>query len=59
MHTNESRNPAGLPTIDFDLWFEVDEDNVHRVIDLLPSLEWEDAPVGVRMSYAPRDGQQL
>lgn len=58
-YTDESSDAAGLPTIDFDLWFEVDEDNVHRVVDLLPSLEWEGALVGVRISYAPRDGQRL
>lgn len=58
-YTDEFGDPAKLPTIDFDIWFEIDEDNVHRVIDLLPSLEWEGAPVGVRMSYGPRDGQQL
>ncbi|MFJ2620312.1 ATP-dependent nuclease [Glutamicibacter sp. NPDC087344] len=48
-----------LPRITFDLWFEVDEDNLHRVLDLLPSLDWEGEPVGVRMVYAPRDGAKL
>jgi predicted ATP-dependent endonuclease of OLD family len=53
------RDVAELPTIDFDLWFEVDEENVHRVIDLLPSLEWQGTPVGVRLSFAARNGQEL
>jgi predicted ATP-dependent endonuclease of OLD family len=48
-----------LPAIVFDLWFDVDDENVHRVIDLLPNLEWEGTPVGVRLSYAPKDGQKL
>lgn len=48
-----------LPQITFDLWFEVDDDNLHRVLDLLPSLDWEGEPVGVRMVYAPRDGNRL
>lgn len=50
---------AELPRITFDLWFDVDEDNLHRVLELLPSLEWEGEPVGVRMVYAPRDGAKL
>jgi predicted ATP-dependent endonuclease of OLD family len=56
---NDGQDPADLPTIDFDLWFDVDDENVHRVIDLLPDLEWDKVPVGVRLTYAPRDGEQL
>lgn len=56
----ESGDPnTGLPRITFDLWFEVDDDNLHRVMDLLPSLDWAGEPVGVRMVYAPRDGSDL
>ena len=50
---------ADLPRITFDLWFDVDEDNLHRVLELLPSLDWEGEPVGLRMEYAPRDGAKL
>lgn len=50
---------ADLPRITFDLWFDVDEDNLHRVLELLPGLDWEGEPVGVRMVYAPRDGAKL
>lgn len=50
---------SDLPKISFDLWFEVDDDNVHRVIDLLPDLDWSGEPVGVRMVYAPRDPSAL
>ncbi len=50
---------AELPRITFDLWFNVDDDNLHRVLDLLPSLDWEGEPVGVRMVYAPKDGAKL
>ncbi|WP_328532148.1 ATP-dependent endonuclease [Nocardioides sp. NBC_00368] len=50
---------ADLPRITFDLWFEVDDENLHRVLDLLPSLDWEGEPVGLRMVYAPRDGATL
>lgn len=48
-----------LPQIIFDVWFKVDDDNLHRVLDLIPSLEWDGEPVGVRMRYAPRDGAEL
>ncbi|MFJ1997021.1 ATP-dependent nuclease [Streptomyces asiaticus] len=48
-----------LPKIYFDLWFEVDDDNLHRVLDLLPGLDWDGEPVGVRMVYAPRDPSSL
>ncbi|MFH0175714.1 AAA family ATPase [Streptomyces cacaoi] len=44
-----------LPEIRFDLWFEVDDDNVHRVLDLLPGLDWNGEPVGLRMIYAPKN----
>lgn len=50
---------TALPQITFDLWFDVDDDNLHRVLDLLPSLDWEGEPVGVRMVYAPRDAARL
>lgn len=53
-------NPENdLPKIYFDLWFDVDDDNVHRVIDLLPGLDWNGEPVGVRMVYAPKDPSVL
>lgn len=48
-----------LPKIYFDLWFEVDDENVHRVVDLLPGLDWSGEPVGVRMAYAPKDAPSL
>jgi predicted ATP-dependent endonuclease of OLD family len=50
---------ADLPQITFDLWFDVDDDNLHRVLELLPSLDWEGEPVGVRMVYAPKDAAKL
>jgi predicted ATP-dependent endonuclease of OLD family len=49
----------GLPRIYFDLWFDVDGDNIHRVINLLPGLDWNDEPVGLRMVYAPKDPSTL
>lgn len=48
-----------LPTIELDLWFSVESDDLHRVVSLLPSLDWKDAPVGIRMVYAPKDESGL
>jgi predicted ATP-dependent endonuclease of OLD family len=48
-----------FPEINFDLWFEVDDDNVHRVLDLLPGLDWNGEPVGLRMVYGPKDSFSL
>lgn len=48
-----------LPQITFDLWFEVDDLNVHRIVDLLPSLDWDGTPVGIRMAFRPKDRGSL
>jgi predicted ATP-dependent endonuclease of OLD family len=56
---NSAGAPSSLPVISLDLWFDVDEDNLHRVIDLLPDLDWKDKPVGVRMSFEPKDESAL
>lgn len=37
---------AVFPKISIDLWFHVDSPDLHRVIDLLPSLRWEGFFVG-------------
>src|SRR5690349_3021601 len=42
---------ATLPEIALDVWFEVDEPNLHRVVDLLPDLDWSGSPVGMRLAY--------
>ncbi len=46
---------ANLPVMSADLWFDVEQDNLHRVIDLLPHLEWEGSKVGIRIAFAPRN----
>ena len=46
---------AGLPVLSLDLWFGVEQADLHRVIDLLPSLEWQGAMVGIRIAFAPRN----
>lgn len=48
-----------FPMISLDLWLEVKAEDLHRVIDLLPSLDWKDVPVGVRIEYRPKNPQML
>lgn len=36
----QTENPdADLPRITLDLWLDVDDENAHRVVDLLPGLD--------------------
>ena len=46
---------AALPTMSIDIWLHIDDTDVHRVIDLLPSLAWQGALVGMRIAYVPID----
>jgi predicted ATP-dependent endonuclease of OLD family len=46
---------AELPSMEIDVWFEIGPNDVHRVVDLLPSLAWEGALVGMRVAYTPTD----
>ncbi|WP_245646552.1 ATP-dependent nuclease [Sphingomonas soli] len=46
---------AALPTVEVDVWLEIGAEDVHRAIDLLPSLAWESTLVGMRVAYAPID----
>jgi predicted ATP-dependent endonuclease of OLD family len=43
------------PTMSMDLWFSVDASDLHRVMNFLPSLDWEGSLVGVRIELAPSD----
>lgn len=54
-----AKNDAALPTIVLDLWFKVNEADLHRVLKILPSLDWRDTPVGVRLEYAPKNAEEL
>jgi hypothetical protein len=46
---------ATFPAISLDLWFEVDDQSLHRVYELLPDLDWGGSKVGIRISYEARD----
>lgn len=48
-----------LPKIRLDLWFDIDKDDLYRVLPLLPTLDWDKNPVGVRLLFEPRDGSEL
>lgn len=42
-----------LPTL--DLWLQVKEDEVHRVRDLVPLMEWTGGRLGARLRYEPKN----
>lgn len=46
---------AVLPTISMDIWFNVEPANLHRVVDLLPSLSFTGNTVGIRVEFAATD----
>lgn len=49
--------PAGLDVLvpQIDVWLEVGEGEMHHVQKLLPTLDWNSGPLGVRMRYEPND----
>ena len=51
---NEESN-AALPTISMDLWLAVGENDLYRVLELLPSVKWQGSVVGVRIEFAAND----
>ena len=44
-----------FPAISLDLWFEIDDQSLHRVYELLPDLDWSGSKVGIRICYEARD----
>lgn len=50
---------AELPALSMDLWFHVSATDLHRVIDLLPSLAWEGNLVGMRVEFAASDPARI
>jgi len=55
----EGEEGAAPSRMSLDLWFAVQETDLHRVLGLLPSLEWTGTEVGLRIEYAPRDEASL
>lgn len=44
---------AFLPSM--DIWLEVAENEVHHVVHLLPTLDWDGGRLGVRLRFEPKD----
>ena len=42
-----------LPSL--DLWIKVEPDEIHHVRHLIPTLDWTDDLLGVRLKYEPKD----
>lgn len=55
----EGAGNVELPTIAIDIWFSVRPADLHRVVDLLPSLEWQGNRVGIRVELAASDAPAL
>ncbi|NNC15112.1 ATP-dependent endonuclease [Corallococcus exiguus] len=51
----EGQHATPFPTMSLDLWLKVEDADLHRVIDLIPSLRWPEGKVGIRIEYGPRD----
>jgi predicted ATP-dependent endonuclease of OLD family len=48
---------AVLPSL--DLWLHVEDDEIHYVNNLLPTLEWEGGLLGIRLRLEPEKVEQL
>lgn len=48
-----------LPSMHLDLWFKVNASDLYHVIDILPSLDWENTPVGVRLEFTAKSPEEL
>ncbi len=53
----ESEWDSFLPFL--DVWMQVEENEVHYVQGILPTLDWEGGRLGVRVRYEPKDRKQL
>jgi predicted ATP-dependent endonuclease of OLD family len=49
---------AVLPEMAMDLWFAIEESDLHKVIDLLPSLNWQGSYVGARIAFTPENADE-
>lgn len=54
----EGADAVSLPSLEVDIWFEVTSNDVHRVVDLLPSLSWSGSLVGMRVAFAPSNPEE-
>ncbi len=47
-----------LPQISLDLWFNIRETDLHRVLYLLPDLTWEGSIIGLRIVFQPKSSRE-
>lgn len=52
-HATLAEWEAVLPSL--DLWIKVAQDEIHHVRHLIPTLDWTDGLLGVRLRYEPKD----
>jgi predicted ATP-dependent endonuclease of OLD family len=55
----EGTEGVELPTISIDIWFSVLPADLHRVVDLLPSLAWQGSRVGIRVELSASDAPAI
>lgn len=48
-----------LPSIDIDLWLDVQASDLYLVLSLLPSTSWEGTKVGIRVSFTAKNSSDL
>ena len=48
-----------IPSITLDLWFDIEAQDLHRAIPLIPNLDWASGPLGVRLALVPKDSAEL
>lgn len=46
-----------LPTM--DVWLDVSPQDIHHVVNLIPTLQWRGGKLGVRIIYQPKQIEQL
>ncbi|MFK3939334.1 AAA family ATPase [Alkalihalobacillus sp. NPDC078783] len=54
-----SNDELGCLSPTMDVWLHVEEDEVHYVTNLIPSLDWEGGLLGVRLKLEPKDIKEL
>ncbi|MBF8273350.1 MAG: pathosis related protein [Magnetococcales bacterium] len=51
----QSVDLKAFPYITMDLWLTVENTPIHRIVDLLPSLDWNEACIGIRLRLEPKN----
>ena len=57
--SNAIHQETNFPNIELDLWLSVTKSDLHLVIPLLPSTDWEGSKVGIRISFTPKNPMTL